>query len=157
MFFKDLKVGYPIYVFDRSKVELVKTKAMEVVPPHFDNKFKSPYGSNMEMVVDVVIEGLPKTYTFMQNTDIGYFDNLILSTEVDNVLREVEALKTQSEQALSKREIYEANIDKCTHILAEFSPAYRDKQNNEKRFSALENSVGELKDMIKGLVKELKG
>lgn len=153
MLFKDLKSGYPVYIFDRDKVTFTQAKALDVTPPHFDSHFGNP----TEMVVDVTVEGFSKPYTFKDGTDTGYVNNIVISTDRDKVLREVEALKTQSEQALLKEGTYKSNIDKCSKILSEFSPAFKEKKENEERFSKLEGSVSELKDMIKGLVKELKG
>lgn len=153
MLFKDLKNGYSLYIFDRDKVTFTQVKVLEITPPHFDSHFGNP----TEMVVDVTVEGFPRPYTFKDNTDTGYVNNLVISTDREKGLREVEALKAQSEQALSKKDTYEANIDKCSKILSEFSPAFKEKRENEERFSKLEGSVSELKDMIKGLVKELKG
>lgn len=155
MLFKDLKNGYPIYVFDRSVVKVTQGKVANVGIPHLD----SHYGNPTEMVVDITvdIDGQVKTYAFKDTTDTGYAGNLVISTVRDVIIHEVEALKTQSEQELSKRTMHEENAKKCTEILAEFNPVFKERKENEERFSKLENSVGELKDMIKGLVKELKG
>lgn len=152
MLFKDLKSGYPIYIFDRDKVTFTQTKVLSVNPPHFDNH----YGNPTEMVVDVTIEGMPKPYTFKENTDTGYLNNLVITTERDKALLEVENLQAQSEQAWNKRDTYKEIADKCAQIRAEFSPAFREKRENEERFSKIEGSVNELKDMIKSLVNELK-
>lgn len=153
MLFRELKSGYPIYIFDREKVEFTQAKVLNVTPPHFDNH----YGSPTEMVVDVTIEGLQKPYTFKENTDTGYLNNLVVSTDKGKALFEVESLQTQSEQAWNKRDTYKDTADKCAQIRAEHSPLFKEKRENEERFSKLEGSVGELKEMIKGLVKELKG
>lgn len=153
MLFKDLKSGYPVYIFDRDKVAFTQAKVLSVTPPHFD----SHYGNPTEMVVDVSIEGFSKPYTFKENTDAGYMNNLVITTERDKALLEVENLQTQSEQAWSKRDTYKEIAEKCAQIRAEFSPAFKEKRENEERFTKLEGSVSELKDMIKGLVKELKG
>ena len=152
MLFKDLKSGYPIYIFDRDKVTFTQTKVLSVNPPHFDNH----YGNPTEMVVDVTIEGMPKPYTFKENTDTGYLNNLVITTERDKALLEVENLQAQSEQAWNKRDTYKEIADKCAQIRAEFSPAFREKRENEERFSKIEGSVSELKDMIQSLVNELK-
>lgn len=156
MLFKDLKKGYPIFIFDRVDVSVSQGKVVnDVGLPHVD----AHYGNPMEMVVDVTLEanGQTKTYTFKDGTDTGYVNNLVISTGRDAILREVEALKTQSEQELSKRPTYESNIEKCSVILSEFNPAFKEKKETEERFTKVESSIGELKDMIKGLVKELKG
>ena len=153
MLFKDLKNGYPIYIFDRDKITFTQTKVLGVNLPHFDNH----YGNPTEMVVDVTIDGMSKPYTFKENTDTGYVGSLVITTERDKALLEVENLQTQSEQAWNKRDTYKDIAEKCAQIRAEFSPAFKEKKETEERFSKLEGSVSELKDMIKGLVKELKG
>lgn len=152
MLFKDLKSGYPIYIFDRDKVTFTQAKVLSVTPPHFD----SHYGNPTEMVVDVAIEGFDKPYTFKENTDTGYINNLVVSIDRDRALLEVENLQTQSEQAWDKRETFKETAEKCAKIRAEYSPAFKEKKETEERFTKLEGSVSELKDMIKGLVKELK-
>lgn len=153
MLFKDLKVGYPIFIFDRDKVSFSQAKVLNITPPHFDNH----YGNPMEMVVDVTLEGQEKPFTFKENTEVGYVNNLVISIQRENALREVEALKAQSDQAWAKRDTYKETSDKCASILSEFSPSFKEKRENEERFSKLETSVGELKNMIKELVGELKG
>lgn len=153
MLFKDLKSGNTIFIFDRENVTFSQVKVLEVTPPHFDKHF----GNLTEMVVDVTIEGYPKPYTFKDGTDTGYLNNLVITTDRDKALLEVENLQIQSEQAWNKRDFYKETADKCSQIRAEHSPLFKEKKQTEERFSKLENSVGELKDMIKGLVKELKG
>lgn len=155
MLFKDLKNGYPVFIFNRAEVKVSQGKVANVGVPHLD----SHYGNPTEMVIDVTIEndGQVQTYTFKDGTDTGYVNNLVISTGRETILHEVEALKTQSEQELSKRQTYEENVKRCAVILSEFNPAFKEKKENEERFAKLEGSVGELKDMIKGLVKELKG
>lgn len=153
MLFKDLKTGYPVYIFDRDKVEFTDAKVVDVTPPHFD----SHYGNPTEMVVDVTVEGFPKPYTFKENTEVGYINSLVITTNRDIALKDVEALQAQSEQAWNKRDMYRETADKCAQILSERSPVFKERKETEERFSKLESSVGELKDMIKGLVKELKG
>lgn len=155
MLFKDLKAGYPIYLFDRNSVEVSTGKVINVSVPHLDCKMGGP----TEMVVDVTVEenGQNKTYTFKDGTDVGYANSLIISVEREHILREVEAMKNQSEQALAQVEKHKTSLEKCTTILAEFNPAFKEKKETEERFSKMEGSIEELKDMVKGLFKELKG
>lgn len=153
--FKNLKAGSIIYIFDRVNVVFTQETVTNVTPPHYDNHYSNP----MDMVVDVSIDGHKNPYTLKDSADVGYTrnDTVIITTDINKALREVEAVKAQSEQILSKKDVYESNVQKCSDILSEYSPSFKEKRDNEERFSNLENSVGELKDMIKGLVKELKG
>lgn len=153
MLFKDLKAGCSVYIFDRENVTFSQVRVLEVTPPHYD----SHYGSPTEMVVDVSLEGFQRPYTFKDSTDTGYLNNLVISTDRNKGLGEVEALKAQAEQVLAKKASYETSVEKCSQILSEFSPVFKEKRENEARFSQLEGSVNELKSMISSLVKELKG
>lgn len=153
MLFKDLKSGYSVYIFNKSTITFTQAKVLNVSPPHFD----SHYGNPTEMVVDITIEGLQSPYTFKENTDTGYVNNSVITTDRDKALLEVENLQIQSEQAWNKKDTYKETAEKCAQIRAEHSPLFKEKKETEERFSKLEGSVSELKDMIKGLVKELKG
>ena len=155
MLFKDIKEGYPVFIFDRSSVKAVQGKVVNKGFPHMD----SHYGSPTDMVVDVTIEseGNTTTYTFKDSTEVGYSGNLVIATDRSSVLHEAEAMKAQAEQALTQVETHKANIQKCEAILAEFNPTFKEKRETEERFCKLEDSIGDLKTMISGLIKELKG
>lgn len=155
MLFKDLKTGYPIFLFSRTNVEVRQGKVINVTPPHLDTH----YGNPTEMVVDLTVEdnGQTFTYAFKDSTEIGYTKDLVVSPGREAILREVEIMKTQSEQALAQVENHRTVVEKCNHILSEFNPVLKERRENEERFSKLEGSVGELKDIIQSLVKELKG
>lgn len=152
MLFKDLKSGYPIYIFDRDNVVFTSAKVISVNPPHFD----SHYGSPTEMVVDVTIEGMPKPYTFKDSTDTGYVGSLVITTERDKALLEVETLQAQSEQAWDKRDTYRSIADKCAQIRSEYSPAFKEKRENDERLSKIECTVSELKNVVTDLIQKLK-
>lgn len=164
MLFKDLKNGYPVYIFNHETVEVTQGKVLGVAGPHFDNH----YGSSTDMVVDVTVEhgGATKSYTFKDGTEIGYAGQFVIATGREGILREVEAMKSQSEQALSKVDAHKTIIDKCSTILEELNPAFKEKQENNARFSKIEqdlqsfgSDMRELKELIRGLsnTKERKG
>lgn len=111
------------------------------------------------MVVDVTIEdgGFTRTYTMPDNISVTYANNLVLSTDMEGVLREVEILKNQRTEELSKVDEYKKDVDDCEKILAEWNPVFREKRETEERFTKLETSMSDLKNMMAGLIKELKG
>ena len=150
MLFKDLKNNYPIFIFDRNDVSVKEGKVVNIGIPHYDLHYNTSTG----MVTDVTIkiDDVTKTYTFKDSSEIGYSDNLVISPNRDSILREVEVLKDQSEQALKLIDTHKSNVEKCDKILSEFNPAFREKQENEERFSNLEKSVGDIKNMIFNLV-----
>ena len=160
MLFKDLKSGYSVYLFDRGTVKLVKSKVIDVTPPHFD----SHYGNTTDMVVDVMLEGHNKPYTFKERTETGYVNDTVISTNLDVVMKEVESVMMQSEQGLSQQDTYKSNIEKCKKILSEYSPSFKQKQETDERMNSMEKTISEMKEMMKSqqemfskFMKELNG
>ena len=113
----------------------------------------------MQMVVDVTIDdgGSSRTYAIPDNTSVTYTNGLVLSTDREGVIREVEILKNQCADELAKVEEYRKSVCECEKILSEWNPAFREKRETEERFSKLETSMSDLKSMMSGLIKELRG
>lgn len=47
-------------------------------------------------------------------------------------------------------------LAKAPGLLAELNPVYKEKQETEKRFSKIEDTIAEMKDMLSGFIKEFK-
>lgn len=166
MVFKNLKPGYPVYMFDRSQVEAREGKVVNVSDPHFMdsknmgmgtfNAFQTPPSS--EMVVDVMIEsnGITKSYVFKEGAEVGYNGNLVVASSKELMLQEVEALKNQCRQIISQAPKCKENEEKCDAIITEFNPSVREKEETERRFSKIEKSMSEMKDMLSNFISELK-
>lgn len=156
MLFKDIKQNYPVYILDKQNVKFTQGKVQSVSFPHIDNS--SPMGMG-KTVIDVVIEadGKSATYAMPESLSVVYAGDIVLSTDRDGILREIEAMKTSAEQVLASIDKQKDIVDKSTALLAELNPEYRAKQENEQRLSSLENSMKELKEMMTGFIKEMKG
>jgi hypothetical protein len=161
MFFKDLKPGFSIFIYDQSTIVVKSAKVVNVSTPHLDSNIqRTPIGSSpMSMVVDLTIDqdGVNKTYTIPDTSETAYAGSVVISTERANILREVEATKTKFEQHLSQVPDIKAGLTKCNDILVEFNPAYKEKKETEERFSNIENNVNDLKGMMSEILRELKG
>lgn len=153
MLFKDLKNNYPIYIFDRADISVREGKVINIGLPHYDLH----YNPSTEMVTDITVkvDDTTKTYTFKDSSEIGYADNLIISPNRDSILREVQIIKDQAEQALKQVPVQKESIEKCNKILSEFNPVFKEKQETEERFSKLESSVGDIKDMLSNLMNKI--
>jgi len=156
MLFRDLKSGYPIYIINRVDVTITQGKVTNIGFPHFD----ANYNNGSDMVVDFAIDwnGQSKTFTMKDSLEVGYSDNgdIIVTPNRESVIREIEAMKTQSEEALSMVDTHKSRVEKCSVLLSEFDPVFRDKKENETRFNNLENSMGKLEQMMATLLSELK-
>lgn len=159
MTFKDLKTNYPVYLFDKNAVKLYEGKVTNINAPHIDIKSAGAGGG---MVVDVTLQYNTEnngsqtcTYTFKDSTEIGYINNIVISTNKDLILKEVEALCNQSKQILQSVETNKNIVNRCQDILSEYNPAIKEKKEYDERFSSLENQVKDMKSMIETLVNKL--
>lgn len=168
MMFKDIKQNYPVFIFNKQDLSVVQGKVVSTTFPHVDmgNAQKvtptalsptNPLGT--QMVVDVTIEagGKTATYTIPESLSVTYAGNIVLSTDRDGIAREVEALKSSAEQVLLSVEKQKEIVEKTTALLAELNPVYKEKKENEERFTKIESSVAEMKTMLSNFIKEFKG
>lgn len=162
MQFKDIKQNYPVYILNKQDLSLIQGKAMSVSFPRMEVNQKT---NKTEMVVDVTIEadGKTATYTIPESLSVTYAGNLVLSTDKTGLAGEIEAMKSIAEQVLASVDKQKEILKKSSSLLAELNPVYREKQETEKRFNAIEGtvtemkgSIDELKGMITNFIKELK-
>ena len=155
MLFKDIKQNYPVYIFDKQNIKFIQGKTVSVSFPRMENTNPMAMGKS---VLDVVIEadGKNATYAIPENVGIVYAGDIVLSTDREGIAREIEAMKTSAEQALVSVERQKAIVEKSTKLLAELNPAFREKQEYEQRLSKMENSIGELKEMLTGFMNKVK-
>ncbi len=159
MLFKDLKIGYQVYILHKGEdIKVSVGRVTAVSPPRFpqtQGNFQA-----MQMVVDVTIEenGESRTYTTPDSLSVTYAGNeLVIATEREGILREIETIKAHNEEELSKVANRRTLVAKCEQILTEWNPMFKEKRENEERFAKLETSMTDLKSMLSGLIKELKG
>lgn len=151
MYFKDLKQNYPVYILDKQTLTLTQGKAVAVGFPRME---MNPAAGKSGMVVDVsiVADGKTANYVIPENLSVTYAGNLVLSVDRQGLAGEVESMKVTAEQAIASVEQQKQILEKSTTLLAELNPTYREKQETEQRFSKIEASMGELKDMLSRLL-----
>lgn len=161
MTFKDLKPGYTVYMLHKDgNVRLSTGKVTAVSAPRFPQPSTANLMQTMQMVVDVTIDadGQSRTYTTPDTLSITYAgDTLSIATEREPMVKEIEAMKAQAEEELSKTEHRRTIVAQCETILTEWNPVFKEKRATEERFSKLETSMTDMKNMLSGLIKELKG
>ena len=163
MLFKDLKTNYPIFILNKQEVSLVQGRVVSVSFPRMDINQSI---NKTEMVVDVSIEvdGKTATYVIPESLSVTYANNLIISTDKQGLLNEVEAMKNNAEQVIASADRQKEILENSNALLSELNPIYKDKREADKRFSQIEDSVKEVREsisdirsMMQGLIKEFKG
>lgn len=160
MLFKDLKPGYPVYILDKDAVKTATGKTVNVSQPRFANTgaVGGNYQSTAQMYVDVTIEmdGQTKTYSIPDTLGVTYAGSVVLSVDREGILRDVEAMKNQSEEALRDIDKHKATIESCERILEDWNPAFAEKKRQDERISGLENEVKGLGSMLRDFINEFK-
>ena len=148
MNFKDCQKGYPIYLLDRNDISVSQGKILDVSRPHFDAN--NPTGT--QMVVDVLIELNGKqmpSFVIPENSGIAYTDKVILATDRDSIMREVEAILSRNQEELDMVPRRQETVEKCKAVIEEWNPEVKERRQANERMSNLESAVKGLKDYIK--------
>lgn len=143
--FKELKAGYPVYLFDRASLDYEQAKVMNVLP----NYNVGNYG---KMEVNVTIQtkdGKQNTYSVADTEQSAYAGNLLVSTSKECVINEINALRNNSDEILQNVESYKRIVKECDKLLAELDTEFRDKKNTEHRLDTLEQTMQEILKYVK--------
>ncbi len=151
MQFKDLSQNAPVYILDKQTMTLTQGKVVTRGFPRMDIGAAS---GKSGMVVDVSIEANGKTgnYVIPENLSVTYAGDVVLSTDRQGLLGDVEAMKSAAEQALASVDRQRDVIEKATALMEELNPAFRERQETEQRFGRLEKSMDDLKGMLAQLM-----
>lgn len=150
MTFRDIKTGCCVYILHKDKMEATVGKVKDVSVPH------TPMGQQFMMgaqVVDVTIEdgSSARTYTIPDNLTVTYAADMVIATDKEGILREVEAISASAEEAINQIDRRKAEKEACAKILQDWSPVYREQKANEERFAQME---ARLVSMIENLLKK---
>lgn len=153
MQFKDTKQGCPIYILDRKAVTVTTGKVTNAPLPHFDPK--CPSASKMVVDLNVEADGNTTTYVLDDTAEIGYVSNLVITANRECVTRELESLRTQSEEALKMTAYHRDALAKCETLLAEYSPEYKQRSQYTERLDGIEHRLDLLGQSITKIIEKI--
>ena len=156
MLFKDLKQGYPVYILDKTDgITAMEGKVVSVSQPRFQPQqiaggMMPSAMQTAPMVVDVTIECAGETHTYIipETSAVTYANNLVLSTEREGLLKEVEAQKRQSEDVMNSVPKHKKNIACGEGIMEEWNPVFADKKRQDERINGLEQKLDNLSSVL---------
>ncbi len=147
MTFKELKSGYPLFLFDRNTMRYEQAKVMSVGVPRAD----LTVGNYGKILVDVTVQttdGKQNTYSVADAERSAYAGTLMLTTDKECVGNEVRAMLAQAEETLSKIEETKKVAEGCRKLLEELDTAFREKQATEQRFCKIEEKMDRLLNLM---------
>lgn len=151
MTFKDLKEQYSVYIFDKNSVEIYQGKVIGVKPGKtnpqviggFILEFTIEFNGNTQ--VFAIPDHLSVTYT-------GGTNNLVLAVDKQSLNPEVEKYISEGERVLNNIDGIKAGIEKAKNLLMDINPIYKEKQQTEERFTRIEDSIADIKEMLQKLM-----
>ena len=144
MMFKELKSGYPIYLFDRASLKYEQAKVMSVQP-----NYQASFGKLEVNVTVQTKDGNQNTYSVVDTEQSAYANTLMITTSKDCVINEVNALKATSEEVLGKVDEHKRIVEECGKLLSELDTSFRDQQRTNERLDNLENKLDKIYEFVK--------
>ena len=140
-------------MLNKQNMTILDSKVISVGFPHMDMNNKPQLGQS-QMVVDVTIEseGKTATYTIPENLSVTYAGDIVLSTDKQGLICEIEAMKNSAEKVLESVPRQREIIDKATTLLADLNPIYKEKKQNEERFNKMETSINKLEQTVTNFI-----
>lgn len=143
--FKELKSGYPIYLFDRVSLRYEQAKVMNTYP-NYQPKTLGKLETNITIQTK---DGKQNTYSVTDSDSTAYAGTLLIATNKDAVVNEVNILKNNSEEALGKIDEHKRIVTECGKLLSELDTAFRDQQKTNERLDNLESKLDEIFKFVK--------
>lgn len=155
MTFKDIQKNHPVYILDKSNVEVSQGKVINAVPHVNMNLGTVASGTQPMRDVTVEVNGKQIVYTIPEQLSVTFAGNLVLATEQSGLLPEVSKLVNEADEVIKSYESSKERKAKGEELLSQLDPSIKEKQDIEKRFVAIEGALGGIKGMVGQLLDKL--
>lgn len=92
------------------------------------------------------------TYSIPENLSVTYAGDVVLSTDKQGLMAEVEQMKNTAEKILESVPKQKEVVDKTTALLSELNPVYKEKKETEQRFSKIEESISRMESTVNNFI-----
>ena len=143
--FKDLKQGHTVHFFNRKTADYQQgIIASDPSLPRYQSTMPT-------MVVDVAITvgQDTKTYSIPETLSTTYYGDTCISTDIADILREIDQLTNQADAALAAVPTWEKVKQQCSDLRDTLNPEVKEKKLLDQRMTKLEGNMSEMKDMFK--------
>lgn len=163
MIFRDLKAGFPIYLFDRASRKFKQGKVTTNPCPDFENGKQNVmaampgmtnYGARNVKVNVQTEDGKQSIYSVVDTEQTAYSDTLVISCSKESIINEVNALKNQANDIINKMPDFEQTVKDCDQLLSELDTSFRDQQRTNQQLDNMENKLDEIFKYVKSQKQE---
>ena len=139
MIFRDIKQHNKVYILDKMNVTIDEgiVTAVGIPQPNIEGK----------IVIDVTINVKDKqaTYTIPEQLSVTRANNLVLAIDQKDLIQELETMKTNAKLIIDTQKTI---LQKADKLLLELNPVLKEKQQNEQRFSKIEDSLSQIAKLM---------
>ena len=156
--FSDLKKGFQVHTLDTNTVPKYELgKVVAVSEPRYLPPQPGQYQAMQTRVVDLTVEltGETKTYTVPESQNVAKAMGITLSTSIDPIMNELNAIKNTSQDIINSVDAHRAKIEACESILEDINPAFKQTREQDRKIAGIENKVNDLTDSFEDLKKLL--
>lgn len=163
MIFRELKAGFPIYLFDRASRKFKQGKVTTNPCPDFENGKQNViaampgmpnYGARNVKVNVQTEDGKQSIYSVVDTEQTAYSDTLVISCSKESIINEVNALKNQANDIINKMPDFKQTVKDCDQLLSELDTSFRDQQRTNQRLDNMENKLDEIFKYVKSQKQE---
>lgn len=154
--FSDLKKGFQVHTLDTNTVPKYELgKVVAVSEPRYLPPQPGQYQAMQTRVVDLTVEltGETKTYTVPESQNVAKAMGITLSTSIDPIMNELNAIKSTSQEIIDSVDAHRAKIEACESILEDINPAFKQTREQDRKIAGIENKVNDLTDSFEDLKK----
>lgn len=103
-----------------------------------------------KIVIDVTINVDDKiaTYSIPEQLSITRANNLVLVINKEDLIPEIETMKTNAQMILDSVDKQKNILLKADSLLLDLNPLLKEKQQNEQRFSKIEDSLNQITKLM---------
>lgn len=158
--FSDLKKGFQVHTLDTNEApKYAIGKVVAVSEPRYMPPSPGNYAPMQGRVVDLTVEvdGETKTYTVPESQNVAKAMGITLSTGIEAVMNELNAIKRNSQEILDSVGFNKKKIEVCDQIMEDINPAFKQTREQDKKIAGIESQVRELTgsfDELKRLIVE---
>ncbi len=142
--FKDLRVGSTVYFLVGKNNEIEIKQGVVKQGPGMSHTPTPTSGQPINYlapsVVDIEIEldGVTKAYEIQDSAEFTYGGGMLIATDINRVLSEIENIESQAQERLNSREKDLACIERCNTLRLQYDPKAKEQKALDDRFRSIE-------------------
>ena len=162
MTFKEIREGYQLQFLINKDTGLSyqTSNVVHVSEPYFPTNLQSSIGqSNLTRYVDITatLDGKTTTYALKEDSSVMEAPGgITIAVDKSSLLREVEAIKTHSQEILSQVDKHNQNVVDCDKILEQLNPDLAQKKAQDRRINTLEERVTGMDSKLEEILRAIR-